>query len=48
MCSTEIQGDPETSNVFGMRKHFKAKRKGVTNPGRYIHWALEFMLINTL
>lgn len=31
---TEIQGDPETPNVFEMKKHFKAKMKGVVN-----HWA---------
>ena len=29
LCCTEIQGDPETPNVFEMKKHFKAKRKGV-------------------
>jgi len=39
LCCTEVQGDPETPDVFETKKHFKAKRKCVINPGRYIHWA---------
>ena len=36
LCCTEMQGDPETTNVFEMKKHFKTKRKGITNPGTFI------------